>query len=130
MARLRLNRESPIRRLRSPPIGALLVLAILLGKAIVCQHAPGRAVLFDAMLLVPISLMAYHEGIVTALVAGMVAGAADVIISKGQGNFETLSGETARPLYFILKAKCIVVARALGVRFGDSVLKHVRTRVH
>ena len=79
---LRLNRESPLRRLRSPAIGALLILAILLGKAIVCQHAPGRAVMFDAMLLVPISLMAYHEGIVTALVAGMVAAAADVIISS------------------------------------------------
>ena len=47
MAMLRLDRESPLRRLRSPAVGALLVLAILLGKAIVCQHAPGRAVIFE-----------------------------------------------------------------------------------
>ena len=51
--------------------------------------------------------------------------AADVIISKGQGNFETLNTETQRPLYFMLKAKCNLVAEELGVQFGDSVLKHV-----
>ncbi|NLF39914.1 DUF89 family protein [bacterium] len=54
--------------------------------------------------------------------------AADVIIAKGQGNFETLDAERDHNIFFILKAKCEVVARALGVRFGDSVLKHVRTR--
>lgn len=51
--------------------------------------------------------------------------AADIIISKGQGNYETLNTETQRPIYFILKAKCDLVAQALGVAFGDSVLKHV-----
>jgi uncharacterized protein with ATP-grasp and redox domains len=51
--------------------------------------------------------------------------AADVIISKGQGNFETLNAETHRPIYFLLKAKCNLVAQELGVQFGDSVLKHV-----
>ena len=51
--------------------------------------------------------------------------AAAVIISKGQGNFETLNAETQRPIYFILKAKCNLVAQELGVQFGDSVLKHV-----
>ena len=35
--------------------------------------------------------------------------AADLIISKGQGNFETLSGVDA-PLYFLLMVKCPVVA--------------------
>lgn len=34
---------------------------------------------------------------------------ADLIISKGQGNFETLS-ETRAPIYFLLTAKCPVVA--------------------
>lgn len=34
---------------------------------------------------------------------------ADIIISKGQGNFETLS-ETAGPIYFLLTIKCPVVA--------------------
>ena len=50
---------------------------------------------------------------------------ADLVIAKGQGNFETLSDCRDKNIYFILKAKCAVVARALGVAFGDSVLRHV-----
>ena len=46
---------------------------------------------------------------------------ADVVISKGQGNFEALAG-CGRPVYFLLKAKCSKVARFLGVDLGDSVL--------
>jgi len=69
-----------VRRFRSPATGALLILAILLGKAVVCRHAPSRVVFFDAMLVVPISLLAYHEGLVTALIAGLVASAFDVVI--------------------------------------------------
>ncbi|GAB4342656.1 MAG: ARMT1-like domain-containing protein [Desulfobulbaceae bacterium] len=34
---------------------------------------------------------------------------ADIVLSKGQGNFETLS-ETGRPVYFFLTVKCPVVA--------------------
>jgi uncharacterized protein with ATP-grasp and redox domains len=51
---------------------------------------------------------------------------ADVIISKGQGNFETLSSATQRPVFFILKAKCALVAQELGATFGDSVLKDIQ----
>lgn len=47
---------------------------------------------------------------------------ADLIISKGQGNYETLSGED-RPIFFLLKAKCPVTARDLGCKEGDIVLK-------
>jgi hypothetical protein len=47
---------------------------------------------------------------------------ADLLISKGQGNFESLESET-RPVAFLLKAKCKVVARHLGVRLGDLVVK-------
>mgnify|MGYP001163396483 FL=1 len=47
---------------------------------------------------------------------------ADMIISKGQGNFETLNEEEGN-IYFLLKAKCIPVARELGVRQGDLVLQ-------
>jgi len=47
--------------------------------------------------------------------------AADLIIGKGQGNFETLDGVKA-PLFFILRAKCEEVANELGVRAGDVVL--------
>lgn len=51
---------------------------------------------------------------------------ADLIISKGQGNYETLSEEKA-PLFFLLKAKCAVVARHLNVKRGSLLL--VRSRV-
>ncbi|MFP4000216.1 MAG: ARMT1-like domain-containing protein [Desulfobacterales bacterium] len=35
-------------------------------------------------------------------------------ISKGQGNYEALSGQT-NGIFFLLKAKCDVVARDVGV---------------
>lgn len=47
---------------------------------------------------------------------------ADLIISKGQGNYEGLSQET-RPIYFLLRAKCSVISRDIGVNQGDIVLK-------
>ncbi len=49
---------------------------------------------------------------------------ADLVIAKGQANFETLAGRPEN-LYFILKAKCDCVARELGVGFGDVVLVHL-----
>ncbi len=52
---------------------------------------------------------------------------ADVIISKGQGNFETLDDVEAN-LYFIVKAKCAPAAQALGVQIGDVVLLAQRQR--
>lgn len=39
---------------------------------------------------------------------------ADLIIAKGQGNFETLN-DLPRPIWFLLKAKCSVVAEFLNV---------------
>ena len=44
------------------------------------------------------------------------------IISKGQGNYETLS-EIDRPIFFLLKVKCPVIARHMGASVGDMVLK-------
>jgi len=44
------------------------------------------------------------------------------IISKGQGNYEGLSNEK-RPIFFLLKAKCHVIANDIGVDEGDIVLK-------
>ncbi len=46
---------------------------------------------------------------------------APLIVSKGQGNYETLSGVDA-PIFFFLKAKCSVIADHLGVQLGDLVL--------
>jgi len=44
------------------------------------------------------------------------------IISKGQGNYEALSNER-RPIFFLLKTKCHVIADDLGISEGDIVLK-------
>ena len=46
---------------------------------------------------------------------------AEVILAKGMGNFEGLSGERA-PLFFLLQAKCGPVAGELGVGVGSLVL--------
>jgi damage-control phosphatase, subfamily I len=46
---------------------------------------------------------------------------ADMIIAKGQGNFETLSDEP-RPIFFLFKAKCPVIAAHAGVPVGTHVL--------
>jgi uncharacterized protein with ATP-grasp and redox domains len=52
--------------------------------------------------------------------------AADMIIAKGQGNYESLSEEDK--IFFLLKAKCPVVARDLRVNVGDAILKSNRRR--
>ena len=48
--------------------------------------------------------------------------AADLVIVKGQGSYESLSEEQG-PLFFLLKVKCAVVTRDLGVEVGDMILK-------
>jgi damage-control phosphatase, subfamily I len=52
--------------------------------------------------------------------------AADLIIAKGQGNYETLSGSRKR-IFFLLKAKCPVIAEHIGCRVGDSVISQCRS---
>jgi uncharacterized protein with ATP-grasp and redox domains len=47
---------------------------------------------------------------------------ADLIIAKGQGNYETLS-EVDKNIFFILKAKCPVIARDLGCEVGRMILR-------
>ncbi len=47
---------------------------------------------------------------------------ADMIISKGQANYETLEQTGDSRLFFLFKVKCLVVARALGRGNGDIVL--------
>jgi len=46
----------------------------------------------------------------------------EFVISKGQGNYESLSKER-RPIFFLLKTKCNIVAGDIGVDIGDIVLK-------
>ncbi len=47
---------------------------------------------------------------------------ADLVISKGQGNFEGLSG-CSRQVFFLLKAKCRIISNHLGVAEGSIILK-------
>ncbi len=49
---------------------------------------------------------------------------ADMVISKGQGNYEGLS-DVDRSVFFLLKAKCPVIAQDLGVEEGQTVLKGI-----
>ena len=47
---------------------------------------------------------------------------ADLIIAKGQGNYETLSN-VSKNIFFVLKAKCSVIARDLGCEVGEMILR-------
>ena len=49
---------------------------------------------------------------------------ADMIISKGQGNYEGLSN-VERSVFFLLKAKCHVIANNMNVKENDIVLKMI-----
>jgi len=44
------------------------------------------------------------------------------IIAKGQGNYETLSNED-KNIFFILKAKCPVIASNIGCEIGSLIIK-------
>jgi len=48
---------------------------------------------------------------------------ADMVISKGQGNYETLCDEPHPNLFFLLRAKCSKVATKLQVEKGAMILK-------
>jgi len=50
---------------------------------------------------------------------------ADLVVAKGQGNYETLS-DVGRGVFFVLKAKCPVIARDLGCEVGSLVLEGSR----
>jgi uncharacterized protein with ATP-grasp and redox domains len=48
---------------------------------------------------------------------------ADLVIAKGQGNFETLSDICNRWIFFLLQTKCPVIARDSGFPVGSFVIK-------
>ena len=48
---------------------------------------------------------------------------ADLIISKGQGNYESLSDINYKKIYFLLMAKCDLVANQLKVNKGEIVIE-------
>ena len=47
---------------------------------------------------------------------------ADIIISKGQGNYETLSDIKDKNIYFLFKIKCTPVAKNTGHKLGETVI--------
>lgn len=54
---------------------------------------------------------------------------ADMVISKGQGNFESLSNESSRDAFFLFMAKCLVVAKHLNCKIKDIILFHSQPEV-
>ena len=52
----------------------------------------------------------------------------DLVISKGQGNYETLSDIRHPAIYFLLQVKCPVVARDTGQAIGSFVVTSNRKR--
>jgi len=48
---------------------------------------------------------------------------ADLVISKGQGNYETLSGSD-RAVFYLLKAKCPAIAKEFRVNHNDYIFLH------
>jgi len=53
---------------------------------------------------------------------------AELIIAKGQANYETLSEEGAR-VFLLLQAKCPVIAHDVGVPVGSIVLRQGEMQV-
>jgi uncharacterized protein with ATP-grasp and redox domains len=47
----------------------------------------------------------------------------DIIISKGQGNYEALSEENSN-IFFLLKAKCPMISRKLNVNLNEYLFKY------
>jgi damage-control phosphatase, subfamily I len=50
----------------------------------------------------------------------------DMVISKGQANYETLAN-AQRDMFYLLQVKCQVVADHIGLRCGDASLAYIRS---
>ena len=48
---------------------------------------------------------------------------ADLVISKGQGNYETVDAAPGRAVFYLLKVKCEVIARDVGCPMGTLVMR-------
>lgn len=47
----------------------------------------------------------------------------DLIISKGQGNYESLNDVQHVNMFFLLKVKCPIIAQDVGAQLGSAILK-------
>lgn len=48
-----------------------------------------------------------------------------LVISKGQGNYESLSDISDKEIFFLLKVKCPIIAEDVGVKTGSAILKRL-----
>lgn len=53
--------------------------------------------------------------------------AADLVVAKGQANYETLS-DCDGEVFFLLQVKCSVIAQYVGVPLGSMVIKSNASR--
>jgi len=53
--------------------------------------------------------------------------AADLVIAKGHGHFETLDTESHPGLFCLLKSKCMLVSEMTGVNLGDLLFIRIAT---
>ncbi len=65
--------------------------------------------------------MRHDPELVSVEVQGLLE-SAPIIISKGQGNCETLN-DIPGPIYFLLKVKCEMMSRLINAPEGNLVLK-------
>lgn len=50
---------------------------------------------------------------------------ADLIIAKGQAHYETMSNLEPNCIYYLLQAKCAVIASDIGCQVGEMVVLKV-----
>ncbi len=55
---------------------------------------------------------------------------ADLVIAKGQGNYESLSDIENKMIYFLLKAKCPVIAEHLNCPTGSMIVMPVNKAIY
>jgi len=51
-----------------------------------------------------------------------------LVVSKGQGNYESLNDASNKEIFFLLKVKCPLIADSIGYRTGSLVLKRFFTK--
>ena len=51
--------------------------------------------------------------------------AADIVISKGQANYESLSEQVDKNIYFLLMTKCGVIAKSIGTAQKSLICKNI-----
>jgi hypothetical protein len=54
--------------------------------------------------------------------------AADLVLAKGQANYETLSDSSHLGLFFLLQVKCPVIGRDLDTPVGSMIVKQADLR--